>query len=168
MSGRGCVYLLDANVFIQAYLRYYSFDLVPRFWPELVKYVQNGRIKSIDRVLNEIYKKDDDLKKWVNEKIEQCFEDTDHKDVLDEYASLINWAQNQDYTTGAKNNFVKADNADAWVVAYAKARDFTVVTQEYFNEDARKKVQVPNVCQHFNVRWLNTFDMMRELGIVIK
>ena len=167
MSSSGPVYLLDANMLIQAYRLYYDFDLVPRFWTELAKNAQNGHIKSIDRVLDEINTRDDDLKKWVD-RFEAWFLNTEYGDVLDAYASVISWALKENYKERAKNDFAQADNADAWVVAYAKARDCIVVTEGYFNVDIKKKIPVPSVCRNFDVRCLNTFDMMRELGIAIK
>ncbi|MGE5579732.1 MAG: DUF4411 family protein [Bacillota bacterium] len=48
------VYVLDANVFIQAERRWYSFDVAPAFWEALVKQAEDGRIVSVDRVKSEI------------------------------------------------------------------------------------------------------------------
>lgn len=48
------VYVLDANVFIQAARRYYAFDLAPAFWRALVDHASEGRVQSIDRVLREL------------------------------------------------------------------------------------------------------------------
>ena len=160
-------YLLDANMLIQAYLIYYGFDLVPGFWTELAKNAQDGRIKSIDRVLNEIGTIDDDLKKWVD-KFESWFVDTECKEVLDVYGSVIGWMLKKNYKERAKSEFAQVDNSDAWVIAYAKAKDCIVVTEGYFNVDIKKKIPIPNVCRNFGVRCVNTFDMMRELDIVIK
>lgn len=46
------VYVLDANVFIEAARRYYAFDLAPKFWDSLIEQVDCGVIESIDRVKN--------------------------------------------------------------------------------------------------------------------
>lgn len=42
------VYVLDADVFIEASRRYYAFDLVPfnRFWDILLHYADDGAIES--------------------------------------------------------------------------------------------------------------------------
>ena len=47
-------YVLDANVFIEAAHRYYAFDLAPRFWESLEHHAANGRVRSIDRVRQEL------------------------------------------------------------------------------------------------------------------
>lgn len=36
-------FLLDANVFIEAYRRYYSFDIAPSFWELLEKFAKNEK-----------------------------------------------------------------------------------------------------------------------------
>ena len=44
------VYVLDANIFIEAKQRYYAFDVCPGFWEALVWHHGNGPIISVDRV----------------------------------------------------------------------------------------------------------------------
>ena len=55
--------------------------------------------------------------------------------------------------------------ADGWLVAYAQAHNLTLVTQEVRNPDIKKRVPIPNVCEQFNVNFINTFDMLRQLGV---
>ena len=58
-----------------------------------------------------------------------------------------------------------ASVADGWLVAYASVHSAVVVTHEADRPHARKRVHIPNVCQQFNVPYLNTFDMLRQLGV---
>ncbi|RLC47353.1 MAG: DUF4411 domain-containing protein, partial [Candidatus Coatesbacteria bacterium] len=76
---RGDVYVLDANVFIEASRRYYAFDLVPKFWEILVEYASNGRILSIDRIRKELGRGKDDLAAWVEKDFRNAFASTDDK-----------------------------------------------------------------------------------------
>ena len=48
------VFALDANVFIEAYRRYYGLDLCPGFWICLHRYGVRQRVVSIDRVRTEL------------------------------------------------------------------------------------------------------------------
>lgn len=48
------LYVLDANIFIEAARTYYSFDLAPPFWEFLKTKAHNGLLCSIDRVYDEI------------------------------------------------------------------------------------------------------------------
>lgn len=167
MGNPNHTYLLDANVFIQAYRLYYAFDLAPGFWSKLAIHAQDGQVKSVDRVLDEINMKDDELKKWTNREFGRWFEDTRQQDVLGAYASIIGWAQKESYKERAKKDFAQANNADAWVVAHALAKGFIVVTQERYNAEIKRKIPIPNVCHKFGIRCLNTFEMMRELNMTI-
>lgn len=42
-------FVMDTNVFIEAYKRYYSFDIAPSFWNALVQHAESGRINKISQ-----------------------------------------------------------------------------------------------------------------------
>ena len=54
--------------------------------------------------------------------------------------------------------------ADGWVLAYAKVNNLIVVTHEEYAPDAKRKVPMPNVCLEFDIEYVDTFAMLRELG----
>ena len=54
MSDRPPVYLLDANVFIQAKRRFYPFDVCPGYWEALCWHREQGTVMSLDKVANEL------------------------------------------------------------------------------------------------------------------
>jgi hypothetical protein len=160
----GPTYVLDANVFIQAARRYYAFDVAPRFWDSLVKHASNGQIRSIDRVLKELDRGKDDLAAWVNNDLSDDFASTDEAGVIRVYGEIMAWVQAQSqFTDAAKTDF--ASGADGWLVAYVKGKGSVVVTQEVFDPVVKRKVPIPNVCQAFGVPYVDTFDMLRRLGI---
>ncbi len=70
--------------------------------------------------------------------------------------------RNTQFSLEAKEEFARV--ADGWVVAYAKAHDAVLVTQEVFDENVKKRVPLPNVCKQFGVPYLGTFEMLRQLG----
>ena len=43
----------------------------------------------------------------------------------------------------------------------------TVVTEEVFSNKVKRNIPIPNVCKEFDVRCLNTFEMLREIGITL-
>ena len=64
------------------------------------------------------------------------------------------------------SEFAGEEVADGWLAAYAKSRTSTVVvTLEEFNAQARRKVQLPNICKAFEVEWITPFEMLRRLGV---
>ena len=76
----------------------------------------------------------------------------------------MEWVQSQNqFSDAAKADF--ASSADGWLVAYARANGCLVVTQEVLNPDVKRKVPIPNLCKAFDVRWIDTFAMFRNLGV---
>lgn len=47
----------------------------------------------------------------------------------------------------------------------ALAKQCVVVTREQFDASIRRKVKIPNACQAFSIKYVDTFQMMRELGV---
>jgi len=159
------MHVLDANVFIEAARRYYAFDLAPRFWQSLSSCVLQGHIQSIDRVKKELLQLQDDLSGWVQDGgFGNGFVPTDTDDVVQIYRDIIGWVYGQpQFLPGAKTGF--ASGADGWLIVYAKTRECIIVTQEVLARDAKRTVPIPNVCQAFAVPYVDTFGMLRALGI---
>ena len=158
------IYVLDANVFIEAANHYYAFDLVPAFWKCLVDYAEAGRIRSVDRVKRELARGNDPLASWARHEFGDAFASTDEEDVFGAYTDIINWAQHAGrFSDAAKADFAGA--ADPWLVAYAMVRACVIVTHEQPAPDARRRIPLPDVCLAFSVGFTNTFDMLRELGV---
>lgn len=162
----GPPYVLDANVFIEAKRRYYAFDINPGFWGSLVEHAQKGQVESIDRVKKELEDGNDNLAEWATGHFSQFFVSTDDQVVIQKFKKMMRWVnQNDQFSDAAKAEFADSEEADGWLVAYAKAKDRTVVTHEELNPDIQKKVPIPNVCREFDVDYVDTFDMLRTLNV---
>ncbi|TFH49152.1 MAG: DUF4411 family protein [Methanothrix sp.] len=158
------IYVLDANVFIEAARRYYAFDIAPPFWQMLIDHANNGLVLSIDRVKVELERGKDELAEWASGSFHEHFASTEEEDVIAAYRKIMVWSQGQaQFTPGAKAEFARV--ADGWLVAYALAKVCIVVTHEQFNLEAKARIKIPNVCQAFGVQYVDTFQMMRELGV---
>jgi hypothetical protein len=159
-------FLLDSNVFIEAAKRYYAFDIAPTFWDQLVHHARNGRLLSIDRVKDELDRQRDKLSCWANDQFHSYFASTGEQEVMKRYVDIISWAYAQSqFTLAAKREFAHADNADAWLVAYATAKGCTVVTHEQHDPNIKRRIPIPNICREFYVPWVDTFTMLRQLGV---
>jgi hypothetical protein len=161
----GSTYVLDANIFIEAARRYYAFDLAPMFWEILDECAKNESIYSIDRIKKELGRGKDELAEWAKSSyFSHAFASTDETDIIETYTDIMIWVNEQSqFSDAAKADF--ADSADGWLVAYAKVKGHVVVTHEVPAPDARRKVPIPNVCEEFDVRYVDTFTMLRELGV---
>jgi predicted nucleic acid-binding protein len=160
------VYLLDSNVFITAARNYYAFDVVPSFWENLARLVKDERIQSIDRVRDELLRGNDSLADWINKTIPEAFKSTRDDAVAAKYKDIIAWAQGRpQYKQAAKNQF--AGVADGWLIAYALTYSMTVVTNEAPDPNNKRKVLIPIICDEFSVPYVDTFKMLREIGVKI-
>lgn len=55
--------------------------------------------------------------------------------------------------------------ADPWVIAHAFENQGTVVTHEVLVGPESKKPKIPNICKHFEVRYVRAFDAFARLGL---
>ncbi len=164
------LFVLDTNIFIEAHRRYYAQDLCPGFWECLIRYCQERRMSSIDRVRAELMEgpnnqdAPDKLAEWVKKAPNDLFISSAEQPVVDAFAEMMGWVQTNDqFRPNAKAEFARV--ADGWVAAYAKEQNATVVTQEKFDPDVKKRVPLPNVCRQFGVIYQDTFDMLREIEV---
>ena len=164
MNNRSPLFVLDTNVFIGAHRRYYALDLCPGFWECLIHYCGESRVRSIDRVRDEILVKSDPLSEWVKQAPKNLFVSTAEESVIDAFMKMNKWVQeNSRFQPQAREEFARV--ADAWLAAYAKVNNAVVVTHEVHNVDAKKRVPLPNVCQQFGVKYYDTFAMLRTLEV---
>lgn len=158
------MYILDSNIFIQAYRTYYAFDIAPKFWDELNNHSSNGNIASIDRVQNELINGGDQLSSWIGNNCACTFVPTDDSNTISAYTQIMRWAQSTPrFSQNAISEFAKV--ADGWIVAYAMANSCTVATLEISQPNGRSRVKIPDVCQAFSVPFTDTFTMLRRLGV---
>lgn len=156
-------HVLDTSVLIQADRIYYPNDICPGFWECLAAHSDSGRLVSIDRVLAEIRAGHGFVTQWAKARPADFFASTTVPEVVSEYAAMVRWVQgNPQFSNAAKAEFARV--ADGWIVAYAKAYNLTVVTQEVYAATVRKRVPLPNVCLQFSVPYINTFDLLRTLN----
>jgi len=160
-------YALDADVFIAAKNSYYAFAICPGFWDSLVHHHGTGDVCSIDRVRGELLagRETEDLVQWVkSDLLPEFFMDTSELDVADAYGKVMLWVQrNPQYFDQAKAKF--ATEADGWLVAYAMVHGVQVVTNEQPRPQSRNRILLPDVCVQFNVTYLDTFTLLRALGV---
>ncbi len=156
-------YVLDTNVMIEAHRRYYAFDLAPKFWQELIDHFSSGDVGSIDKIRAEIMLNKDPLATWVASNLRQ-FDSSAEPDIVKAYREIISWANNHtQYSPQAKAAL--ANVADGWLVAYAKAKDCIVITMEAPSPQSVRVIKIPDICNQFSVPFLNTYDMLRQIGV---
>ncbi|MCL9770914.1 DUF4411 family protein [Flavobacterium sp. HXWNR69] len=63
--------------------------------------------------------------------------------------------------------FLEADEADAWLIAFAMTYGNQIVTHEVSKPNSKSRVMVPDAANPFNVICIKTVDLFRALGVKI-
>ncbi len=160
------VYVLDSNFFIQAHRFYYPIDIATGFWNKVRQLAEEGRVISIDKVKKELYDKNDVLEEWCRNNLpKDFFKDTSV--VLAAYGQVTAWAMSRSghYLPQALNEFLDADEADAFLVAFClvDSSNRYIVTHEVSAPNKVSKIKIPDVCAALNVSCVNTIEMFRQL-----
>jgi hypothetical protein len=162
------LYLLDANTLIDAKRSYYPIDRIPEFWQWLVDL---GR-KKIIQIPLEIYEEFSDTKD-KNGKKDELAERTENQEVKNALLfeeevdpRLVSKIVYEGYTPNPTDEDIRKLGRDPFLISYAlkDIKDRIIVTTEISKP---KKIganrKIPNVCQDFRIRCINTFRMIEEL-----
>jgi len=159
------MYVLDANILIEAKNRYYSFDIAPGFWFWLESTYKQGQTCSIEAVRDEILQGHDELAEWARAHPD-FFKPID-LETTRQFPVLTAWATSRSYRPEAVAAFTQ-NNADYLLIAYASARNHTVVTHERSEPNSKKRILIPDACNAVGVKTVNTFQMMRATGAALE
>ena len=161
------VFVLDTGVFIEPHKKYYPFDICPGYWDCLARHQNRGKIITLDKVLDEINRGNDNdkLRVWANNMPKSFFAPSGDTDIIQRYSDLVNWVQaSGHFTDSAKEEFMKADNADGFLLAYAKAKGGIVITEEKSNPAVKSRIKIPDVGKQFGIKCCDIQWMLRKLG----
>ncbi|MFM0499682.1 DUF4411 family protein [Paraburkholderia caffeinilytica] len=156
-------YLLDSNTLIEAKNRYYRMGFCPAYWQWILAKNRSQDVSSITMIADELARGNDELKDWAsgNKGMFLPVTDTLTQEAFGRIAAWVS-VRSSEMKPGALQDFLSG--ADPWLIAKAMASGATVVTHESYNADAKKKFLIPNVCQQFNVPYMNTFDLLHTLN----
>jgi hypothetical protein len=153
-------YCLDTNVFITPSNFHYPMDFCPSYWDFLDENIENENMFVIEQVYQELTTGTGEVTDWVKErksnKFVKSFEDDD---TQEEFRKIADYVQ-KNYKLEVAAEFLSG--ADPWIISVCKVHEFTLVTKEVYSE-SKKKVPIPNICKILDVRYINEFEMIREL-----
>ncbi|MGN0945942.1 MAG: DUF4411 family protein [Megasphaera sp.] len=167
--------LLDTNTFLTPYESYYAPDLAPTFWKKLEAVLaKNKNLAVLDLVTDELLKGKDELQEWIQSLIDlRKINIISHNDVeiIKWYSRVLQFLQDSPlYTPKALREWSKAGLADPWLIATAKAYDYTIITFEIpsGNIDVKSpsgRPKIPSIGSQFGIRCQNLYYLMRQMGI---
>lgn len=157
------LYLLDANVLIDANRDYYPIERVPEFWGWLVHQGNNGHVKIPTEVYEEIKDGKDQLAEWTKQdEVEKALLLQEEVDV-----SLVSLVVNNGYAEDLTDDEVIKIGRDPFLIAYAlkeKSKRIVVTTEASKPSRQRANRHVPDVCRDFGITSCNTFQFVKDLN----
>ena len=159
------LYLLDANVLIDANRDYYPIDRVPEFWDWLVEMGKIGIVKVPEEIYEEIVLpppgRPDALVDWL----------LLNRDVMvlgeSVRESLVFHVVEQGYAQDLTDEEVEKVGRDPFLIAYTivDVSERQIVTNEHSRpSQTRANRHIPDVARELGLRrCINTFELIREL-----
>ena len=156
-------YWIDSSVFIEGKKGPYAFDIAPRFWTLLDDLIAQDMIACPITVYDELQNVPDELRNWARARRESGLFVDPGIDVQVEFARITEHVRQGYPNNQATRRFL--DCADPWVIAHAIAERGTVVSLEERVSRDSQQVRIPNICNQLNTCCINTYEMLRELGV---
>lgn len=157
------LYLLDANVLIDANRDYYPFERVPEFWEWIENGGVNGHVKIPLEVYEEISNGKDELADWAKqEQIKTALLFQEEVEV-----PLVSYATDQGYAPDLTDDEVEKIGRDPFLIAYAlkdSGSRCLVTTEVSKPKRQRANRHLPDVCRDLGVECYNTFEFVRALN----
>ena len=154
------LYLLDANVLIDANRDYYPLTRVPEFWEWLLHQAALERIAVPLEISEELTEGSDVLSAWIRDHRQALVLQESVREELVAEVTSLGYADNLD------DEEIEKLGRDPFLIAYALAdrAGRCVVTTEASRPTLSANRHIPDVCLSLGVRCRNTFQLLRELN----
>lgn len=167
------MYLLDTNIYISFYDRYYPRKFFPSFWQQFTPVFKN-KIMIPDVVIAE-----NQQSEWFRN---DYVADNYTKPILSHRNYFPQWQQVLQYISDSDNYNDQALTgerawtheriADGWLIAMAKKDGFTIVTAENPNPNLNpskpsKNPKIPDVANALNVKCIDMLDFFEEIKLKV-
>lgn len=166
------MYLLDSNIYINFYDRYYRKEFFPTFWLKL------GSILNSNVVVPRIVVSENYQNPWFREWLEENYKKDliYHKSYAREWSEVIQYIQDsplyKDTALLSEKGWANERIADPWLIAIAKKENYTIVTDEIKNVNLNdvnpsRNAKVPDVCEKLNVQCISMNQFFKEISLSI-
>lgn len=169
MAINAMIFLLDANVLIDAKRLYYLFSSVPEFWEWLTYQGGQGNIKIPLETYEELSKGNDDLATWIKRK------EVKNSLLLKEEVKIdcVQRVIKEGYSDDLTDVDVERLGNDPLIIAHAlqpsNNNQRCIVTTEN-SKPSRKGANrhIPDVCNSLGIKCCNPFELYQSLGFRTK
>ncbi|MBL7645925.1 MAG: DUF4411 family protein [Candidatus Hydrogenedentes bacterium] len=156
------LYLIDANVLIDANRDYYPLSRIPEFWEWLLYMGRTGNIKIPREILEEVTGDTAGLPNWLRRP------ESKEALLLEEEADpvFVSRVVYEGYATDLTEDEIEKLGRDPFLIAYGlvdPACRCVVTTESSKPSKLRANRHIPDVCRSLGVSCCNTFNMLHEL-----
>lgn len=162
-------YLFDTNIFIQSHNLNYHPSFCTNFWDWIIAGYNADKFYSIDKVSKEIIRppeSTDELSKMLRDSVipkDFFVQSITDANIAQSYRQLIGWAySNNHFLPKAKDEFARADSADAQLIATAMTYDYVIVTEERSDPNCKKRILIPDAAAQFDVQCITLPMLLRK------
>lgn len=151
-------YVIDTCSFLEGSLgRNYEKEYFPIHWMNFDLKVDDGVIVSTSLVYKELQEQDDYIFNWADQR-KHIFKpplQNVQKELRNLFGKFQRWT--------IHNNRKKTTWADPELIAYAKAKNVVLVTQEAFNNPSKEEnYGIPRICLDFGVECINFLELIKR------
>lgn len=153
------MYVFDTNSLSS--LKHFYPDVFKSVWQGLDALVQQGQVISTREVWNEIQRGQPDphVTGWLNNRKDLIFTTPTTPEL--QFVAEIFQVNHFQGLIGEQQRLKGTPVADPFVIACAKVRGGSVVTEEKLKPHAAK---IPNVCDHFGIPCIDLKGFMQQQG----
>ena len=166
-------YLLDTNIYVNAYERFYRNKYFPSFWEKFAPILNEHVV--VPKIIKDEITKSDWFQTWLSKNYDADI--VNHKDYSEQWQTILEYMQSCGlYTEAALTEQTKGwaqeAVADPWVIAISKQDDLILVSDEtrianLGQGNPVRKVKIPDVCDRQNVRCITMNDFFGEIGLLV-
>ena len=150
-------YCIDTSSILHAWIEAYPPTNFPPVWDKLNDFISKGKLISSEEVLRELKKKHDPAYEWAKGHPGLFLPLDDRTQVL--VAEILSKFQRLVDTKKGRTG------ADPFVIAVAKLKNATLVTNEVLTNNI-KKPNIPDVCAAMNIPSMNILQLIQAQGWV--
>lgn len=157
------LYLLDANVLIDANRDYYPLNRVPEFWDWLINMGERGLVKIPIETYGEIEVGTDELAVWAKERYVRDALKFEEEVKIE----LVRQVISDGYANDLDDIELSKLGKDPLLISYALVDPGSrciVTTEKSRPKSVRSNRHVPDVCKDCGIIALHTFNLISELN----
>ena len=161
------MYLIDANIVIGTW-RTYPPTIFETLWEKFAALIPGGDLYFHEEVKRELTAWSSVQAEWVKHHVPNNRIMHPTQIEVEKYKEISAWAQFEREPKAkqkAIDNFLGA--ADSWLVASAMANNATIVSNEVSARHSTANIKLPDVANHFGVRYLDFLAFLEEKGITV-